>query len=57
MDFGAILEAFGYLGSGLQMAVDFVQVTIDGAGWLASAFSWISENLQGIIDLLGGVIG
>ena len=57
MDLGALLEGFGYIGSGLQMLVDLVQVSLDGAGWIASAFSWVSENLQGIIDLLGSIAG
>ena len=57
MDLGALLEGFGYIGSGLQLLVDLVQVNLDGAGWIASAFSWVSENLQGIIDLLGSIAG
>jgi len=57
MDLASILEGLGYLGSGMQLIVDLVQVSVDGAGWIASAFSWISENLQGIIDLVGSVAG
>ncbi len=57
MDLAPILEGLGYLGSGMQLIVDLVQVSVDGAGWIASAFSWISENLQGIIDLVGSVAG
>ncbi len=57
MELASILEGFGYIGSGLQLLVDLVQVNLDGAGWIASAFSWVSENLQGIIDLLGSVAG
>ena len=57
MDLSTLLEAFGYIGSGMQLAVDFVQVGVDGAGWIASAFSWVSENLQGIIDLVGSLAG
>ncbi|MBR2732259.1 MAG: hypothetical protein IKD72_09800 [Clostridia bacterium] len=57
MDLGTLFEGFGYIGSGLQMIVDLFQVGLDGAGWVASAFSWISENLQGIIDLIGAIAG
>ncbi len=57
MDLAPVLEGLGYLGSGMQLIVDLVQVSVDGAGWIASAFSWISENLQGIIDLVGSVAG
>ena len=57
MDLATFLEGLGYLGSGMQLIVDLVQVNVDGAGWIASAFSWISENLQGIIDLIGSVAG
>ena len=57
MAFASILEGLGYLGSGMQLIVDLVQVSVDGAGWIASAFSWISENLQGIIDLFSSLAG
>ena len=57
MDLGTLLEGFGYIGSGMQFIVDLFQVSLDGAGWIASAFSWISENLQGIIDLVSGLAG
>ena len=56
MDLGTLLEGFGYIGSGMQL-IDLFQVSLDGAGWIASAFSWISENLQGIIDLVSGLAG
>lgn len=57
MGLSTILEGFGYIGSGLQLIVDLLQVNLDGAGWIASAFSWISENLQGIIDLISSIAG
>lgn len=57
MDLGTLLEGFGYIGSGMQLIVDLFQVSLDGAGWISSAFSWISENLQGIIDLVSGLAG
>ena len=57
MDLESLLEGFGYIGSGMQLIVDLLQVHLDGAGWIASAFSWVSENLQGIIDLMGKLAG
>ncbi|MBQ6467618.1 MAG: hypothetical protein IJJ61_06710 [Clostridia bacterium] len=57
MDLGTLLEGFGYIGSGMQLIVDLLQVHLDGAGWIASAFSWVSENLQGIIDLVAKIAG
>ena len=57
MDLSTLLESFGYIGSFMQLIVDLVQVNVDGAGWIASAFTWISENLQGIIDLVGSIAG
>ncbi|MBQ6265637.1 MAG: hypothetical protein IJK60_09345 [Clostridia bacterium] len=55
MELSTLLEGFGYIGSGLQLIVDLFQVGLDGTGWIASAFSWVSENLQGIIDLVGSL--
>ena len=57
MDLGTLLESFGYIGSGMQLIVDLFQVHLDGAGWIASAFSWVSENLQGIIYLIAKISG
>ena len=57
MDLGTLLEGFGYIGSGMQLIVDLLQVHLDGAGWIASAFFWVSENLQGIIDLVAKIAG
>lgn len=57
MDLASLLEGFGYIGSGLQLIVDLFQVNLDGAGWIASAFSWVSENLQGILDLMSKFAG
>ncbi|MBR4451266.1 MAG: hypothetical protein IKS39_05470 [Clostridia bacterium] len=57
MDLETMLESFGYIGSGMQLIVDLFQVHLDGAGWIASAFSWVSENLQGIIDLIAKISG
>jgi hypothetical protein len=57
MELSTLLEGLGYIGSGMQLIVDLVQVNVDGAGWIASAFTWVSENLQGIIDLVGSLAG
>jgi hypothetical protein len=57
MDLSTILEAFGYIGSGLQLGADLAGVSVSLASWIASAFSWVSANLQGIIDLVGGLVG
>ena len=57
MELSTLLEGLGYIGSGMQLIVDLVQINVDGAGWIASAFTWVSENLQGIIDLVGSLAG